>query len=241
MSTVTPQTTAETQRTPATGRDGALQKQPRAAGKVIAGLVVAALVVISLAAVRSTTTPEKSVTLMADSSVDFASRLSSARASRGGPRETLVPAVTTTSTTTPPAPVTAKPKPKVVAQAVPKTTAKPAAKPAAAKPAAAASPAATSAPRSAPARGGDANAEEGKASWYEAKYHASNPWICAHKTIAKGQVLTVTNVKTGAQITCEVGDRGPYVEGRILDLSKHAFSQLAPPSAGLVYVRITWG
>ena len=64
-----------------------------------------------------------------------------------------------------------------------------------------------------------------------AKYHADNPWICAHKTIAKGTVLTVTNVNTGAQITCEVGDRGPYVDGRILDLSKYAFSRLANPSS----------
>lgn len=221
------------------GRDGALHKQPRAAGKVIAGLLVAALAVVSLAAVRSSTTSEKSVTLMADSSVDFASRLSAPRASRGAARAALSPVVSTTTTTTP-APPTTKPKPKVVAQAVTKpVAAKPAPKPAA-KPAPASSAPAPASTRAMPSGGGGPNAEEGKASWYEAKYHASNPWICAHKTIAKGTVLTVTNLRTGASIQCEVGDRGPYVEGRILDLSKHAFSQLAPPSAGLIYVRITW-
>lgn len=182
---------------------------------------------------------------MADSSVDFASRLSSARASRGAVRAELAPASTTTSTTTPPPPTTRpKPKPKpVVAQSAPKTTAKPAAaKPAAAKPAPANSNAPTTvSPRPMPARGGSANSEEGTASWYNAKYHESNPWICAHKTIPKGMILTVTNLKNGAQITCEVGDRGPYVEGRILDLSKYAFSRLASPSAGLIPVRITWG
>jgi rare lipoprotein A len=87
---------------------------------------------------------------------------------------------------------------------------------------------------------GSSNSEEGKASWYNAKYHESNPWICAHKTIPKGMVLHVTNVNTGASITCEVGDRGPYVEGRILDLSKYAFSRLANPSTGLIWVKITW-
>jgi rare lipoprotein A len=47
-------------------------------------------------------------------------------------------------------------------------------------------------------------------------------------------------VNTGASITCEVGDRGPYVEGRILDLSKYAFSRLANPSSGLISVKIVW-
>lgn len=179
---------------------------------------------------------------MADSSVDFASRLSAPRASRGAPREALAPASTTTSTTTPPPPTT-KPKPKPVVKAATVTTAKPkttAAKPAAAKPAASNSTATTTSPRPMPPRGGQSNSEEGRASWYDAKYHASNPWICAHKTIAKGTVLTVTNINTGAQITCEVGDRGPYVEGRILDLSKYAFSHLANPSSGLVWVKITY-
>ena len=53
-------------------------------------------------------------------------------------------------------------------------------------------------------------------------------------------MLTVTNLNNGASITCEVGDRGPYVEGRILDLSKYAFSRLANPSTGLIWVKITW-
>lgn len=179
---------------------------------------------------------------MADSSVDFASRLSAPRASRRAVRAELAPVASTTSTTEP-APPTTRPKPKPVVKAATVTTAKPVAKKAAApppKPAASTSETNTAAPRPMPARGGQANSEEGKASWYEAKYHASNPWICAHKTIAKGTVLTVTNVKTGAWITCEVGDRGPYVEGRILDLSKHAFSQLANPSSGLVWVKISY-
>jgi rare lipoprotein A len=209
-------------------------------------LLVAALAVISLVAVRSnSTTPQKSVTLMADSSVDFASRLSAPRASRSANRAPLVPVASTTTTTTPPPPTT---KPKPVVKAVTVTTAKPAPKKTAAAPKPAPSPtpaasnstATTSSPRPMPERGGQSNSQEGRASWYDAKYHQSNPWICAHKTIPIGTVLTVTNVNTGAWITCEVGDRGPYVEGRILDLSKYAFSKLANPSSGLVWVKITY-
>jgi rare lipoprotein A len=203
----------------------------------------AALVVISLAALRNSKTPDDSVQLMAGSRIDFSTRLSSSsRASRGVKRVLLAPA--TTTSTVAPAPTTAKPRP-IVKKAPPTT--------AAAKPKAQSAPAPRPAPKSTsttpttasvrpmPTAGGSTGqSEEGKASWYEAKYHESNPWICAHKTIPKGTVLTVTNVNTGGSITCEVGDRGPYVDGRILDLSKYAFSRLANPSSGLISVKITW-
>lgn len=200
----------------------------------------AALVVVSLVALRSSKTPDDSVELMAGSRIDFSTRLSSSnRASRGKPRVMLTDA-TTTTTLPPPPPTTAKPKPKPVVKRVPPTTAKPRTQTAAAKPATRSAAPTTGSTRPMPAAGGSSRSEEGRASWYDAKYHAENPWICAHKTIAKGTVLTVTNVNTGASITCEVGDRGPYVEGRILDLSKYAFSRLANPSSGLIWVKITW-
>jgi len=206
-----------------------------------------ALVTISLTALRNTTTPDAPVALIAGSRVDSSSRLSStARASRGAERALLVPASTTTSTLPPPPPVTAKPQPKVVYKA-PSTTAKPKPKAVTAttsapkpKPAVSNTPTTESA-RPMPTGGQTTNgSEEGRASWYDAKYHASNPWICAHKTVPKGTVLTVLNVNNGKSITCEVGDRGPYVEGRILDLGKYAFSRLANPSTGLIWVKITW-
>lgn len=176
---------------------------------------------------------------MTGSRLDFSTRLASSRASRSKQRVYIAPATTTSTSEAPPS-TTAKPRTKVVQQSAP-TSAKPKADPKSASPAPASSNTPTSAStRPMPAPGGSSNSEEGKASWYNAKYHESNPWICAHKTIPKGIVLTVTNLNTGASITCEVGDRGPYVEGRILDLSKYAFSRLANPSSGLIWVKITW-
>jgi rare lipoprotein A len=64
--------------------------------------------------------------------------------------------------------------------------------------------------------------------------------MCAHKTLPMGTVVTVTNVDNGKSTTCRVGDRGPYVEGRIIDLSPEAFSQLAPLSEGVINVKLTW-
>jgi rare lipoprotein A len=77
--------------------------------------------------------------------------------------------------------------------------------------------------------------ESGHASWYQ-----TYDGTCAHKTIAKGTIVTVTNLANGRQVTCRVADRGPYVGGRIIDLDKEVFQLLAPPADGLVSVRISW-
>ena len=79
------------------------------------------------------------------------------------------------------------------------------------------------------------NTEEGGASWYDYR-----PGECAHKTIPKGTVVTVTNLANGATTSCVVTDRGPYGGGRIIDLDKATFAQIADPSQGIIQVRITW-
>lgn len=80
------------------------------------------------------------------------------------------------------------------------------------------------------------NREEGWASWYE----AGTPGNCAHRTIAKGTVVTVTNTENGHRVTCRVNDRGPYIDGRVIDLSRSDFEALAPSGRGVVPVRLEW-
>jgi rare lipoprotein A len=80
-----------------------------------------------------------------------------------------------------------------------------------------------------------ANEETGDASWYQAA-----PGTCASPDIAFGTVVAVTDLATGSSTTCTVNDRGPYVGGRIIDLSEQTFSQLADPSSGVIEVRISW-
>jgi rare lipoprotein A (peptidoglycan hydrolase) len=41
-------------------------------------------------------------------------------------------------------------------------------------------------------------------------------------------------------VTCRVEDRGPFLDGRILDMSETTFSKLAPLGAGVIEVRLTW-
>lgn len=135
-----------------------------------------------------------------------------------------------TTTTVAPPPTTAAPK------AVP-TTAKPAptttttAKP---RPAPTTTAAPVTTPPPAPATPAASGSESGRATWYDYR-----PGICAHKTLPFGTVVTV-NAVNGKSVQCTVGDRGPYVDGYVIDLHWQEFEQLAPRSAGRIDVTITW-
>ncbi len=78
--------------------------------------------------------------------------------------------------------------------------------------------------------------QEGGASWYRYK-----PGTCAHRTLPKGTVVKVTNLKTGTWANCTVADRGPFIRGRIIDLDRSVFLAIAEsPGQGVVQVRIEW-
>ena len=49
---------------------------------------------------------------------------------------------------------------------------------------------------------------------------------CAHRTLPFGTKLKVTNIENGRSIVCRVNDRGRFVRGRIVDLSKRAAQEL---------------
>lgn len=129
-------------------------------------------------------------------------------------------ALMNTTTTAPPVATTARPKPK----AAPKPAVKRAVAPAPAPP-----PTTTAKPA-------PANEQIGAASFYSPP--AADE--CAHRTLPFGTIVTVTNLATGKSTTCRVGDRGPFVAGRVIDLSKARFAELASPSAGVIRVRLTW-
>jgi rare lipoprotein A len=88
----------------------------------------------------------------------------------------------------------------------------------------------------------------GTASWY-GRNHAGrltangerfNPqaMTCAHRTLPLGSVIKVTNVATGRNISVIVNDRGPYIRGRIVDLSERAAKELGVGDRGLMVVRL---
>jgi rare lipoprotein A len=61
---------------------------------------------------------------------------------------------------------------------------------------------------------------------------------CAHRTLPLGSMVRVTAIATGRHVTVKVNDRGPYVRGRILDLSDRAARELGIGARGVMQVSI---
>lgn len=79
------------------------------------------------------------------------------------------------------------------------------------------------------------NAQTGKATWY-----ATPGLTAAHRTLPFGTIVRVTNLANGKQVTVTIRDRGPYGDGRIMDLSDGAFKEIAALSGGVINVKIEW-
>lgn len=60
----------------------------------------------------------------------------------------------------------------------------------------------------------------------------------AHRTLPLGSVVRVTNVKTGHSAVVRITDRGPFIQGRILDLSQAAAKKTDVYLAGVAMVRL---
>ena len=60
----------------------------------------------------------------------------------------------------------------------------------------------------------------------------------AHKSLPCGTVVRVEDTDTGRSVDAKVTDRGPYVAGRVVDLSWGAFKQLHPAGPGLLHVNV---
>jgi rare lipoprotein A len=90
--------------------------------------------------------------------------------------------------------------------------------------------------------------ETGVSSWYGPPYHNrvgangqvfdENGVSAAHRTLPMGSLIRVVNVRTGQSAVMRVTDRGPFVAGRILDLSIGAAKAVGIWRAGLGDVRI---
>ncbi len=80
---------------------------------------------------------------------------------------------------------------------------------------------------------------EGEASWYPDRLTPKSPFGVASNVYPIGTKLRVASQDTNASIVVTVISRGPYYNGRIIDLTKTAFSKLAHPrKQGVVAVRV---
>ena len=70
------------------------------------------------------------------------------------------------------------------------------------------------------------------------EYFNMNDYTCANKSLPFNTILKVTNLSNGLSVQVRVNDRGPFVIGRELDLSKAAAQKIGMIKSGTTYVRI---
>jgi rare lipoprotein A len=78
-------------------------------------------------------------------------------------------------------------------------------------------------------------AESGYASYYGGRGHHGE-MTCAHRTRPFGSTVTVTYA--GHSIRCLINDRGPFIRGRVIDVSVSAARALGMMSSGVVLVSV---
>ena len=91
--------------------------------------------------------------------------------------------------------------------------------------------------------------ERGIASWYGEPYHGRqtasgevydmHQMTAAHKTLAFGSVVKVYRRDTGADVVVRINDRGPFVDDRIIDLSRAAAREIGMLGPGTARVQIS--
>jgi rare lipoprotein A len=91
--------------------------------------------------------------------------------------------------------------------------------------------------------------EEGIASWYGEPFHGRRTAsgetydmeapTAAHRTLPFGTVVRVENLETGRSTTLRINDRGPYVSGRTIDVSRRGARELDMLGSGIAPVRVT--
>lgn len=69
--------------------------------------------------------------------------------------------------------------------------------------------------------------------------HNPNALVAAHKTLPFGTKVRVTNLNNGRQVIVRINDRGPFVRGRVIDLSRAAAKKINLLKAGIARVKIT--
>lgn len=90
---------------------------------------------------------------------------------------------------------------------------------------------------------------KGKASYYSSALegrrtssgdiYSGDSLTCAHRSLPFGTLLKVHNPKTGKEVVVRVNDRGPFVRGRIIDLSYSAAKKLGFVANGIAMVEVS--
>lgn len=89
------------------------------------------------------------------------------------------------------------------------------------------------------------HSQVGYASYYSGGMNAcggvvnSHAMTAAHRTLPCGTKIQVTNLRNGKSVVVRVKDRGPFIRGRIVDLTPAAFGAIENPNRGVTKVRVS--
>ena len=88
----------------------------------------------------------------------------------------------------------------------------------------------------------------GNASWYGGKFHGRTTasgerfnkyeFTAAHRKLPFGTIIKVTNMRNGKEVYVRINDRGPFIKGRVLDLSLASAEALHFNRRGVIRVKI---
>lgn len=92
--------------------------------------------------------------------------------------------------------------------------------------------------------------ENGKASYYADKFEGrktasgetfrQNGLTAAHRTLPFGTKVTVINISNGKSVKVRINDRGPFSQGRVIDLSKKAAKRIGMLTTGVAVVEVKY-
>ena len=68
--------------------------------------------------------------------------------------------------------------------------------------------------------------------------HNRNEMVAAHRSLPFGTKVKVTNLSNGKEVVVRINDRGPFIKGRVIDLSYGAFSKIENPGKGITKVKL---
>jgi len=90
--------------------------------------------------------------------------------------------------------------------------------------------------------------DSGIASYYGTQFHGRKTasgeifnqykLTAAHKTLKLGTIVKVTNTSNGKSVIVKINDRGPFIKGRVIDLSTKAAEELGYKNKGTTHVKI---
>ena len=88
----------------------------------------------------------------------------------------------------------------------------------------------------------------GNASWYGPKFHGritssgekfnKHKLTAAHRTLPFNTKVLVTNLKNNRSVVVRINDRGPFINGRIIDLSEEAANMIDAKKDGISYIKL---